>query len=164
MAAIFVASLLIGACSPTPDSNKAAATPTQPNIILILIDDMGYNDLGANGNPNIKTPNLNRLAGEGVRFTRHYTDSTCTASRIGIMTGAPPAHQGFRPDNIGLSPELVTLPEMLREAEIRGHPLESSGQAGKEKFLDLFSPSIGSLWPYLLVNRYAPKNSWFGVN
>ena len=41
---------------------------------------------------------------------------------------------------------------------MRGRPLESSGQAGKEKFLDLFSPSIGSLWPYLLVNRYAPKN------
>lgn len=82
---------------------------------------MGYNDLGANGNPDIKTPNLNRMADDDVRFTRHYTDSTCTASRIGIMTGAPRAQQGFRPDNIGLPPELVTLPEILRDAGYTTH-------------------------------------------
>jgi len=62
----------------------------QPNILLIVLDDFGYNDLGANGNPQTPTPKLDQLAKEGVRYTRHYTDSTCTATRVALITGNSP--------------------------------------------------------------------------
>lgn len=107
------------ACSPAPDTG--AAPTAKPNIVLILIDDMGYNDLGANGNSKVTTPHLDRLAAEGVRFTRHYTDSTCTATRVGVLTGMDPAALGFRPDQVGISPEVQTLPELLKEAGYSTH-------------------------------------------
>lgn len=118
---ILAAGLLLVACGSDRNAVGTATASAKPNIVLILLDDMGYNDLGANGNPAVTTPNLDKLASEGVRFTRHYTDSTCTATRIGIMTGMSPAKQGFRPDNLGLSPELLTLPEMLQEAGYSTH-------------------------------------------
>ena len=51
-----------------------------PNILLIVLDDFGYNDLGANGNPETPTPNLNALAAQGARYTRHYADATCSVA------------------------------------------------------------------------------------
>ena len=118
---VMATGLLVGACGSDRDAVGATTVSAKPNIVLILLDDMGFNDLGANGNTAVTTPNLDKLASEGVRFTRHYTDSTCTASRIGIMTGMSPAKQGFRPDNLGLSPELSTLSEMLQEAGYSTH-------------------------------------------
>lgn len=70
-----------------------AATP--PNIILIFVDDMGYGDLGCYGNKQIKTPNIDRLAAEGQRWTSFYSSgSTCVPSRRGLMTGRHPALMG----------------------------------------------------------------------
>lgn len=119
---VLVAGLvLLTACDQRQQEAPAEDRAGQPNIVLIIIDDMGYNDLGANGNASIVTPNLDKLATEGVRFTRHYTDSTCTATRIGAITGSYPARHGFRPDNLGISPEVITLPEVLREAGYSTH-------------------------------------------
>lgn len=98
-----------------------AARHDPPNILMILIDDMGFNDLGSNGNPSVTTPNLDRLAAQGIRFTRNYTDSTCTVTRVGILTGSEPASHGFRPTKIGISPEVVTLPEVLKDAGYSTH-------------------------------------------
>lgn len=92
-----------------------------PNILFIVIDDMGYNDLGANGNPSVKTPNLDRLASEGARFTRNYVNSSCTVTRAGIMLGVQPELHGFRPDAIGISPEAITLAETLQRAGYSTH-------------------------------------------
>jgi arylsulfatase A-like enzyme len=58
-----------------------------PNVIFILTDDQGWWDLGVHGNPVIETPVLDRLAGEGVRFSRCYTSPVCTPTRAGLMTG-----------------------------------------------------------------------------
>lgn len=70
-----------------------AADP--PNIILIFVDDMGYGDLGCYGNTKIKTPNIDRLAAEGQRWTSFYSSgSTCVPSRRGLMTGRHPALMG----------------------------------------------------------------------
>jgi len=82
---------------------------------------MGYNDLAANGNPSVNTPNLDRLASEGARFTRNYVNSSCTVTRAGIMLGMQPELHGFRPDAIGISPEAITLPETLRLAGYSTH-------------------------------------------
>ncbi len=68
---------------------KSEENPTQnqPNIILIMADDMGYESLGVNGSTEYSTPNLDRLAGEGIRFTHCYSQPLCTPSRVKIMTG-----------------------------------------------------------------------------
>lgn len=105
---MLLASLL--ACSSPPETAPAA-----PNILLIMADDLGFNDLAINNkNPEIQTPNLDALAGQGIRFTRHYTDSTCSPSRAAFLSGMYPARVGFASPGRGLSPQLTTLPEALR--------------------------------------------------
>ncbi|MBU6173219.1 MAG: sulfatase [Planctomycetes bacterium] len=65
-----------------------AADPKKPNIIFILADDLGYSDLGCMGSPDIRTPNIDRLASEGVKFTDFYANApVCTPTRTGFITG-----------------------------------------------------------------------------
>ena len=74
-------------------SRAAAPAPAAPppNIILIVADDMGWADLGVQGAKSFRTPHLDRLAGEGTRFTRFYVaQAVCTASRAALLTGAYP--------------------------------------------------------------------------
>lgn len=68
-----------------------------PNIIFILADDLGYGDLGCYGQTNIRTPNLDRLAAGGIRFTQHYAGSTvCAPSRCVLLTGLHTGHAKVR--------------------------------------------------------------------
>jgi arylsulfatase A-like enzyme len=64
-----------------------SAPAKQPNIVFVLTDDQGYGDLACHGNPIIKTPNLDRLHGESVRFTDHHASPTCSPTRTCLMTG-----------------------------------------------------------------------------
>ncbi|EEF60880.1 sulfatase family protein [Pedosphaera parvula] len=67
-----------------------------PNIVIILADDLGYGDLGCYGHPSIRTPNLDRMAAEGIRFTDFYVAANvCTPSRAGLMTGRWPIRSGM---------------------------------------------------------------------
>lgn len=92
-----------------------------PNILFILLDDLGFHDLGANGvNPSY-TPKLDEFAGQSVRFTRNYVDSTCSATRAGIITGTTPAARGYRPSGQGISPEIITTPERLKQLGYTTH-------------------------------------------
>lgn len=73
-------------------SAAALAAPLRPNILFVFVDDLGYGDLGVTGNRLVATPNLDRLAREGVRFTQFYTASpVCSPSRVGVLTGQYPA-------------------------------------------------------------------------
>ena len=91
-----------------------------PNIILIFCDDMGYGDLCANNATGFITPNLERLAAEGMRFTNFYAaQAVSSASRIGLLTGCYPNRVGFSgalaPDaKIGINPEEETIAEILK--------------------------------------------------
>lgn len=72
-----------------------ASQPKQPNFLIMLADDMGYGDLACYGHPLVKSPNLDRLASEGVRFTNCYAAaSNCSPSRTGMMTGRTPWRVG----------------------------------------------------------------------
>jgi arylsulfatase A len=75
----------------------AAEPTTQPNIVFLIADDLGYGDLGCYGQKKIRTPNLDRLASEGMRFTNHYSGSNvCAPSRCVLMTGKHPGHGYIR--------------------------------------------------------------------
>jgi arylsulfatase A-like enzyme len=91
-------------------------------VVLILCDDLGYGDLGCYGNTKIKTPNIDRLAERGVRFTDFYAaGAQCTPSRAGLLTGRYPVRFGLTYTlmtnaGAGIPKTEVLLPEVLREA------------------------------------------------
>lgn len=96
----------------------------QPNIILIMADDLGWGDVGFNGNTQIKTPHLDALANQGLIFNRFY--SACAVSsptRASVLTGRNPFRNGIFNANVGiLRPEEVTLPELLnKQGYVTGH-------------------------------------------
>ncbi|WP_298535585.1 sulfatase [uncultured Algibacter sp.] len=85
---ILVLVLLVSSCKP---QKKEEVVFNQPNIVLIIADDVSWNDIGAYGHPNVKTPNLNKLAKEGMRFTEAFlTTSSCSPSRTSIISGLYP--------------------------------------------------------------------------
>jgi arylsulfatase A len=81
---LFVIIIFIGALSLSWESDSNSA---QPNIILIMADDMGYECLGANGSISYQTPNIDDLASKGIRFSTCISQPLCTPSRVKIMTG-----------------------------------------------------------------------------
>ncbi|MCI0348478.1 MAG: arylsulfatase [Acidobacteriales bacterium] len=97
--------------------DKIRANP-HPNIIFILADDLGYGEVGCYGQKKIKTPNLDRLAAEGMRFTQCYAGSTvCAPSRSSLMTGQHTGHTRIRGNQAyPLQPEDVTVAEVLKQA------------------------------------------------
>src|SRR5437868_9672004 len=99
----------------------AVDLPARPNIVFILADDLGYGDLGCYGQKEIQTPNLDRLAAEGVRFTQCYAGSTvCAPSRCCLMTGRHTGHAHVRGNAlVPLRPEDVTVAEVLKAAGYR---------------------------------------------
>ncbi len=85
-------SLAIAGCRPQLAGTRGAGK--RPNVILVLTDDQGYGDLGCLGNPILKTPELDRLHADSIRFTDFHVSSLCTPSRAAIMTGNNPGHTG----------------------------------------------------------------------
>ncbi|MBT6722968.1 MAG: sulfatase-like hydrolase/transferase [Planctomycetaceae bacterium] len=76
---------------------NSMAAKASPNVILIMADDLGYNDLSCYGSVMIKTPVLDQLAAEGVRLTSFYSGCTiCTPSRIALLTGMYPVRCGWQ--------------------------------------------------------------------
>jgi arylsulfatase A-like enzyme len=98
----------------------SADAASSPNIIIVFADDQGYQDLGCFGSPNIKTPNIDGLAKQGMRFTSFYSAyCVCSASRAALMTGcyqprlSIPGVLGPR-SNVGLHPNEVTIADLLK--------------------------------------------------
>ena len=93
----------------------------KPSIIFILADDLGYGDLGCYGQTKIKTPNLDKLAAEGMRFTSFYAGSTvCAPSRCALMTGLNTGHARIRGNAaVPLQPQDLTVAELLKKAGYR---------------------------------------------
>ena len=137
--------LLLAAASfaTLPPQPQSGAAP-RPNILLIQADDLGYGDLSAYGQAQFKTPMLDRLAAEGIRFTQYYAGSTvCAPSRTTLMTGLHTGHAWIRGNgDFPLRDEDVTVAMALRDAGYRtavigkwglGRP-GTSGQPDKKGF------------------------------
>lgn len=112
--------------SPLLAESENEKVPRRPNIIMILADDMGYGDLGSYGHPTIRTPNLDRLAQEGQKWTGFYAAANvCTPSRAALMTGRWPVRSGMASDRRyvltaraagGLPVNEITIAEGLQES------------------------------------------------
>lgn len=132
----------------------AIGKPAAPNILMIVADDLGYGDSSAWFEASDKhTPTLNQLAQNGSKFTRFYTDSTCSTTRASLLTGQHPARLGFHPVARGIPVELTTLPEYLQQAQYK------TALIGKWH--------IGELYPQSLPNAqgfdyfFGYLNQWF---
>ena len=116
----FAAAWLIAACllAGVETANAAHRSEEKPSIIFIMADDLGYGDLGCYGQKVIRTPNLDRMAAEGMRFTDCYAGSTvCAPSRCCLMTGLHTGHALVRGNaRVPLRPADVTVAELLKEA------------------------------------------------
>ncbi|MDA1015889.1 MAG: arylsulfatase [Planctomycetota bacterium] len=119
-AVVFCAVGLVGVWA---DSSLNAADFHKPNIVYILLDDAGYGDLSCYGQKHFATPNIDRLAREGVKFTQHYSGSTvCAPTRCVLMTGKHTGHSFVR-GNREVQPEgqapipadIVTIPKLLKQ-------------------------------------------------
>jgi arylsulfatase A-like enzyme len=97
---------------------SVACHAAKPNIVFILADDLGYGDLGCYGQEQIKTPCLDKMATEGLRFTQAYAGSTvCAPSRCALMTGCHTGHARIRGNGtLNILKEDVTVAELLKEA------------------------------------------------
>lgn len=111
----FAASTCAMAASPAERSRS------QPNILLILLDDAGYADIAGFADSKAPTPTLKQFGDDGVRFTRFYADSTCRPARVALLTGKQASRVTLAPDFHGLSPEVQTLPEQLKKAGYTTH-------------------------------------------
>jgi len=124
----------------TSFSASYAEEPAPPNIVYILADDAGYADFGCYGGESIPTPNIDRMAAEGMRFTQHYAgDTVCAPSRCVLLTGLHTGHCRIRGNSPGvMRPEDVTVAELLQDA---GYRTGCSGKWGVGAPLPLDDPA-----------------------
>ena len=97
-----------------------AAEPTKPNVVIVFIDDLGYGDIGPFGATKQRTPNLDRMAREGMKLTSFYAAPVCSVSRAQLLTGCYGARVSvpgvyFPGQANGLHPNEVTIAERLKE-------------------------------------------------
>ncbi|CAH3968680.1 TPA: sulfatase-like hydrolase/transferase [Klebsiella oxytoca] len=108
-------------CAGSAMHSVYAADAKHPNLVIILTDDLGYGDLGAYGHQIVKTPNIDKLAQEGVKFTDYYAPAPlCSPSRAGLLTGRMPFRTGIRswiPEgkNVALGRNELTIANLLKQ-------------------------------------------------
>ena len=145
-----------------PGTPLQAADASRPNFVVVFADDQGYQDLGCFGSPDIETPNIDRMAREGARFTNFYvSQAVCSASRTALLTGCYNVRVGILgalgPSSpIGISAGEMTIAEVLKQ---RGYSTAIFGKwhlGHHEKFLPLQHgfdeyfglPYSNDMWPY----------------
>ncbi len=162
-----LAVLLYSSCK-TKKSEPAPKTPLKPNIIYIMADDLGYGDLGCYGQKEIKTPHIDKLAEEGIRFTQHYAGSTvCAPSRCSLMTGFHTGHTVVRGNKFTppmgqfpLSDTTVTVAKILKEAGYQTALIGKWGLGGPESTGHPLNQGFDYFYGYLCqghAHNYYPE-------
>jgi len=151
---LLVMAVVVAAAAATSSLVAAEGQPKdRPNIVLIFTDDQGYQDIGCFGSPDIRTPNLDRMAEEGMKFTDFYVGApVCSASRSALMTGCYCARVGvtgvfFPHHKVGLNPDEITVAEVLKT---RGYATICVGKW-----------HLGHLPPFLPIRQ--GFDSYFGI-
>ena len=135
LALLFLSSSLIFTSCNTKEEKTAVAEEKKTNIIFILVDDLGYGDLGFLGQQYIETPNIDRLANEGMFFTNHYSGATvCAPSRSSFLTGFHTGHTPIR-GNLEVQPEGQypmpdSIPSVAKVLENAGYKTGAFGKWG----------------------------------
>ncbi|MFT3680122.1 MAG: arylsulfatase [Ferruginibacter sp.] len=150
---------------------SAQTKAARPNIVFILADDLGYGDIGVNGQQLINTPNIDKLAKDGMLFTQFYSGATvCAPSRSALLTGTHTGHTYIR-GNVALQPEgqepladsIVTITELLQQSGYRTGafgkwglgPVGSTGDPNKHGFDKFYGYNCQGL-----AHRYYPDHLW----
>ncbi len=149
---------LFGLVAPLP----AAERPAQPNVVIVFCDDLGYGDIGCFGASGYETPNLDRMAAEGIRFTRFYVaQAVCSASRAALLTGCYPNRIGIRGalgprSTVGIADGEMTLGEVAKQRDyataifgkwhLGHHPQFLPTRHGFDEYYGL--PYSNDMWPY----------------
>jgi len=124
--------LLVPAAMAARADAAVAETAARPNIVFILADDLGYGELGCYGQEKIRTPRLDRMAAEGMRFTCHYAGFTvCSPSRCALMTGKHMGHASVTGNGGRLRKDDVTVAMLLKEAGYRTCMIGKWGLVGR---------------------------------
>src|SRR3954453_8261943 len=153
-----------------PITLRAAEPARPPNFVIVFVDDMGYGDIGPFGAKGIDTPNLDRMAAEGMRFTDFYVgQAVCSASRAALLTGCYPVRVGILgalgPNSkVGISDKEVLLPQVLKP---RGYATAIFGKwhlgdspqffptrHGFDEYFGL--PYSNDMWPKHPTSKYPP--------
>ena len=146
-----LAALLLAWAAPLP---AAEAPPPRPNIVFILVDDLPYAGPSVTGNPVLATPHLDRIAQEGILFTRAYTEPVCGPSRASLMTGQFAGRHGRTDNAPGVHPYAL-MQETLRPLPITAGSGASRGDASASSRLpDPVSPGGYSLVQALKAGGY----------
>ena len=153
--------LLLAALQPWT-LQAASGEGAKPNVVVIFADDLGYGDLGCYGAKGQTTPNLDRMAAEGVKFERFYVaQPVCSASRMALMTGCYPNRVGIKGalgpgSNVGMGEGEMTMAEVVKQ---QGYATAAFGKwhlgdavpflpthHGFDEYLGL--PYSNDMWPY----------------
>ena len=151
----------------------SAPKPKLPNIIVVFIDDMGYGDLGCYGATGYTTPNLDKMASQGMRFTNFVSaQAVCSASRAGILTGCYPNRVGISGalmpySKVGLNPEEETIAEVLKKQNYKTAAIGKWHLGYQKEFLPLQQgfdeyfgiPYSNDMWPVNFDGVPATKTS-----
>lgn len=172
MKKLFLYIILAGCLAMMSQAYGFEKKPTSPNIVLIFVDDLGYGDLSSYGATQYYTPNLDKLAAEGIRFTNFYvSQAVCSASRASLLTGCYANRVGIRgalgPNSkVGLNPEEQIIPEILKSQNYKSCAVGKWHLGDAVQFLPLqhgFDEYLGvpysnDMWPvYYDGTRNIPK-------
>jgi arylsulfatase A len=170
VAGLAAAAITIPGCGNRLQQTSAEKSADKPNIVIIFCDDVGYADIGVFGAKGYETPNLDRMAAEGVKFTDFYAAaSLCTPSRAALLTGCYPQRVGLPSvlgpaDKIGISDQEQTIAEILKPMgyatacygkwHLGHHPKFLPTRHGFDEYFGL--PYSNDMWPYHPTNKSFP--------
>ena len=165
MTGLGAANLFLAGCTAGGNAFDRKGNSKKPNFLIIIGDDISWSDFGAYGHPNIRTPNVDRLAREGVKFTSAFlTTSSCAPSRASIMTSRYPHNTGAGNLSLQLSADQVVFPGLLKEI---GYYAASAGKwhlgEARRSFDTVVEGGASGCEKWLDVLRQCPKDKPFFI-